>query len=576
MRTLAVAASVGALLALSASASQAAEPIMPLSEIQSGMQCTGLSVVRGTEISSFDAEVVDVVAGQQGQSGPRILVRISGPAVDSTGVGPGFSGSPLYCSSNLLEPERNAGALSEIVGEYGGKLVLATPIEEILGEPPAVPPGARSRPRFTKALAGPLTIAGLDPVLARRFADAGRRAGRTVIAAPAGPLASFPPQDLRPGAAVSVGITNGDIAISGIGTVAYRDGDAVWAFGHPFEGVGPRSLLLQDAYVFTVVSNPFGVEPALTYKLAAAGHDLGTTTNDATSAVVGRTGGLPRTIPVRAVAHDVEGGRRVVVEGQVADESALGYPAGASALALAGPLAVTQAGAGALRGVPTRTTGSMCVKVELDERKRPIRFCNRYVSGGAPDADAGGLGAIATDFSNAVGFLDAYNFGPLHVTRVEANLKLRRGLRQAYMTRLSLPRRARAGSRMPVRLVVRRVNGPRRTIRFTLRVPRSLPEGPAELELVGTAAELFTDELVIDFDELLTAGEEDGEDPGDPGPRNVEELAAQIEGLRRFDGVGARFRREGRRRVEAELPRVLRDPDIRISGRASAGFSVTR
>ena len=46
-----------ALLAPSTPA-QAAEPIMPLSEVRSGMDCTGLSVVRGTEISEFDFEVI--------------------------------------------------------------------------------------------------------------------------------------------------------------------------------------------------------------------------------------------------------------------------------------------------------------------------------------------------------------------------------------------------------------------------------------------------------------------------------------------------------------------------------------
>ena len=41
-----------------------------------------------------------------------------------------------------------------------------------------------------------------------------------------------------------------------MGTVTYVDGDTVWAFGHPLDGAGRRSLLLQDAYVYTVVNNP--------------------------------------------------------------------------------------------------------------------------------------------------------------------------------------------------------------------------------------------------------------------------------------------------------------------------------
>src|SRR4051812_26402982 len=161
-----VAALVAALLAgVAPAAALAGDPIMPLSELRPGMQCTGHSVVRGTEISSFDVEIVDVVSGDaSGGDGPRILVRVSGPAVDRTGVGPGFSGSPIYCAG------RNVGAISEAIGEYGGKTVLATPIEEILANPPDAPRG-RPVARSTRIGRGlpptdPLTVSGLSRRLA--------------------------------------------------------------------------------------------------------------------------------------------------------------------------------------------------------------------------------------------------------------------------------------------------------------------------------------------------------------------------------------------------------------------------
>ncbi len=107
------------------------------------MRCTALSVVKGTEISSFDVEILDTIAPEQGLTGPRLLIRVSGPAVAATGVGPGFSGSPIYCDG------RNAGAISEAIGDYGNFVVLATPIEEILADAPA--PTPRGRPRCRAA-----------------------------------------------------------------------------------------------------------------------------------------------------------------------------------------------------------------------------------------------------------------------------------------------------------------------------------------------------------------------------------------------------------------------------------------
>src|SRR3984885_1022036 len=121
MRSLPIAAAVAALLALSAAPAYAGDPIMPLSDVHAGMQCTGYSVIQGTTISSFNVTVLDV-AGGEATSGElaRILIEVSGPAVDATGVGPGFSGSPIYCP-DATGLQRVIGAISESVDEYGGE-----------------------------------------------------------------------------------------------------------------------------------------------------------------------------------------------------------------------------------------------------------------------------------------------------------------------------------------------------------------------------------------------------------------------------------------------------------------------
>jgi hypothetical protein len=87
------------------------------------------------------------------------------------------------------------------------------------------------------------------------------------------------------------------VSAGAVGTVAYADGRDVWAFGHPLDAAGRRRLLLQDAYVFTVVGNPIGSGELLSYKLATPLRDRGTVTNDGISAVVGRLGDLPPTTP---------------------------------------------------------------------------------------------------------------------------------------------------------------------------------------------------------------------------------------------------------------------------------------
>ncbi len=235
---------------LPTSASLAADPIMPLADVRAGMVCTSLSVVKGTEVSPFSVEIVDVVRGDALTPAPRLLVRVSGPAVDATGVGPGFSGSPIYCPDSA-GTARNVGAISETIGEYGNKLVLATPIEQMLGHDPRPPKGARKASALlssAKPIATPLTISGLSPSVRRLASGVAHKAGSRLLSAPSGPLTPPAPYKLVPGSAVAAAYSSGDVALGAIGTVSYRRGSALWAFGHGLDGVGARSLPLLDAY----------------------------------------------------------------------------------------------------------------------------------------------------------------------------------------------------------------------------------------------------------------------------------------------------------------------------------------
>src|SRR3954469_9430368 len=128
----------------------AGDPTMPLRDVHQGMRCTGLSVVRGTTISSFDVEVLGGIAAESSSGAPRILVRVSGPAVEPSGIGAGFSGSPVYCRDSA-GVRRNAGAISAGGGAYGQQNGLVPPIESILGETPPPPAGPRRDPALLRS-----------------------------------------------------------------------------------------------------------------------------------------------------------------------------------------------------------------------------------------------------------------------------------------------------------------------------------------------------------------------------------------------------------------------------------------
>jgi hypothetical protein len=553
--------------AVAAPAAAARDPIVPLSDIHRGMTCTGRTVVQGTTIADFGVEVVDVVENLDG-TGPRILVRVSGDAVAGSGIASGFSGSPVYCADRN-GAIGNAGAVSATIGQYGNDLGLVTPIEQMLGLPVKPPSGARTATKAerasVRAVATPLTISGLSPALARLVERSAGTSGRSFVAAPAGPLATFAPQPLVAGASMGAAYSTGALALSAIGTVTYRDGDAIWGFGHQFDGVGRRSLPLQDAYVYTVVDNPLDTSESTSYKLASPGHTLGTLSNDASAAVVGSLGRRPATTPVTVTVRDRDRGRTVRQRTEVADEAAVGDPLGHGLLPMIAPIAVAQAVTTAFEGAPARETGRMCLRAKVRESKRPLRFCNRYVVNGA---DTGGVPALALsmggDATAALGAIDTARYSTLHVTSVAADVSIERGLRLATILDVSGPRTVRRGGTARLEVRVREDRGPLRTRSFAVRIPRDAPLGDRKLTLSGKTLDTAGGNVTIVLD--LGGGGDDSSSGS--GALSFDQVRASFAASQRYDGLTARI---GKTRW-----RAARDDQLRIDGRAALEVKVVK
>lgn len=580
-----LAATLPVLAATAGQASAAGDPILPLNQVTAGMHCTGYTVIRGLTITSFDVDVIDVIGGTD----PSILVRASGPAVDDTGIAEGFSGSPVKCPDpNDDNIPKTVGAIAQGTGDYGNRVVLVTPIQTMLSEP-VLPPAtanttaaAAKLKRRARDLAAPLSFAGVSGPVAQALQQAGRKLGRALYAAPdpvptsgTAPGITWAPQTLTPGSSVAVGLAGGDIAAGAVGTVTYVDGSSVYAFGHPLDGAGRRALLLQDAYVYTVINNPLDTENDTSYKLAAPGHNLGTLSDDAPSAVVGTLGALPDNFPLNVSATDLDSKRTIHLRSTIADETAVGQPTGQSSLTQVGPVAVAQAAYDILRGSPARQSGSMCVRITVRERKAPLRFCNTYV-GGSPTSPAGPLVA---DFASASGLLDAYNFGVLHVTKADVNLKLRRDLRQAYILNATGPSTVKPGHDITVKMHAQRVRGAKFTKNVKVHVPSGLPKGQLILQLTGSPADVVSgssdsQDLSSVFEVALGGGDSSSSD--DPGPRNLTQLGDAFTGLEREDGVTASFHRPGDGDPSDATPdyEVYRDPELRVSGDAKIRVTV--
>ena len=202
-----------------------------------------------------------------------------------------------------------------------------------------------------------------------------------------------------------------------------------------------------------------------------------------------------------------------------------------------------------------------------------MRLCNRYVSAIAPSDPEAGANIVAaggaSDALSALTEIDNYKPRALHVTEFAARVKLRRGLRQAFLRRVELPRRVRPGRRVRAKLHLQVVRGPRITRTFRLRIPSGLRRGPRELTFVGRDVDDPDSDLFGALvDTIIIGGDEEEDSSGREGARTLDGLAGRIKDLERYDGV--------RLRAGSIRTRAYRDPDLRISGRASTAVRVVR
>jgi hypothetical protein len=308
----------------------AASRIMPLSQVKPGMKGTGRSVFSGSQVDSFEVEILGVMEKvQPGRS--WILARLKGLGLENTGVVAGMSGSPVYIDGQLV------GAVAFSYAFAKEAIAGITPIEEMLaltqaGQPrgPAsgLPAGfqlesltqeelGRAYLEMTAAAAGslstdqafvpakiPLIFSGFSEQAFRQFKPffsqhnflpvlgTGQAATQSLKLTPQ-------PVNLSEGQAVGVQLLAGDLDLTAVGTVTYVDGNKILAFGHPFYNLGPVDYGLTSAEVLAVV-------PSLesSFKLAATGQLIGRVLQDRTSGVLAEVGAFPRYIPLNVEIQD--------------------------------------------------------------------------------------------------------------------------------------------------------------------------------------------------------------------------------------------------------------------------------
>jgi len=324
-----------------------------LDEIEIGMTGVGKTIVAGDLIEEFAVDVLGVI-DQVGALSDFIVVQVSGEVIGRAGgIAQGMSGSPVYIDGKLIGALSRAANWSKAITPIG----LVTPIELMLdvlddartatiaAEPAPAAILAdidfvqlESRPNddlvaampdviFSYPVSTPLITTGLSgrslDILMSGLSSHGTSAklvtdvldmgiqpeirglsslGLTLLPlAGSGAGAAADPATLVAGGSVGVALASGDISIGSLGTITYRDGDALIGYGHPFINNGSSQFPLTSASIIDTMKSF-----EASFKLGILGDPLGTILEDRSSAIGGRLGPVADLIDLSLGVRDAD------------------------------------------------------------------------------------------------------------------------------------------------------------------------------------------------------------------------------------------------------------------------------
>ncbi|HJX90418.1 MAG TPA: hypothetical protein VJ372_07975 [Pyrinomonadaceae bacterium] len=315
--------------------------LFALEDIRPGMKGTAKTVFSGTEAEEFGVEVLGVLPGFPGPRQSAIIARLSGSNVDKTGVFAGMSGSPVFIDGKLV------GAIAFSFPFSKEPIAGITPIKQMIDlfnkgsendnkpkEPrpvsfsqlaatewkPNLPkPAVSSVSLFAPVSAGsplmpllgqqmtpiatPLVFSGISQETLAMFSPQLMASGMLPVSGAGGsaaitPLAPVDGNTFPSGSSISVQLVRGDYSLAAAGTVTLRDGDRIYAFGHPFLSLGSSDMPMSECSVVTVVPNVNN-----SFKLAVPGQMVGSISQDRASGIFGLLKQVPKMIPVKVNLH---------------------------------------------------------------------------------------------------------------------------------------------------------------------------------------------------------------------------------------------------------------------------------
>lgn len=441
-------------LALAAAANV---PLMPVRDIQPGMQGIGKTVISGDTIEEFNVEILGVSGTQA--TGYNIFARLYGDLIDKTGgVAQGMSGSPVYVDGRLV------GAVAFGKTFNDPHYCFLTPIGRmlpLLDEQRSVP--ADWLPKGTALMAGGFTEYGLE-YLQEKIAPFG------LTAVGAGGTAQESRKVLEPGSSVGAALMQGDMSLGALGTVTWTDDKGnVLAFGHSFMQRGESSFFMTKAWVLGVIPN---LQSG--YKVGNIGEPVGSITQDRSTGIGGSLGALPKTIPLFVTANDSDRAQTSNVRVRLVEDEQL-VPSIVDAVVVNTVSKTVDRAGGGTAKLRFHITGVDSKKNIIEIQRENMFYANEAL-----------LKNLNQELSEAMTILMQNKFEPVQFYGIDVEAEVSSQVQVAEVFGVRAPAAAvKPGARVPITVTLKPYRGEEftKTVYFT--VPKDHPGGKLALNVRG-------------------------------------------------------------------------------------------
>lgn len=484
---------------------------MPISEIKPGMKGTGKTVFYGTQIETFQVDIIDIVKGEGGIAN-FILANLSGDKIrEGGGISEGMSGSPVYIDDRLI------GAVSYTWEMSEHNICLITPIQEMLKifdlpynsnqttsqeykinnslyfvrensskiivkntmENNNIQELAGREEIIFYPIISPVIINGIRGRSFERLSSSLKKFNLKPIQGVYGiekinlqEVGETPSNKIEAGSAIGIQLARGDVNIISIGTVTYREGDKVLALGHSFLRKGEVSFLLSAVYIYYSLPNM-----VMPFKLGAPLNLVGKIVQDREAGILAILNSYPRIIPLKIQVTNIDSGLSFQMRVQLINDYDLLEPLVSNIIVQAIDNALDRIGVG---------TAQVEIEIKGEREGQELFRKNMYYS-----SDDIAIRAV-TEIPEIIDLIVNNYFEIVNLTEINIDIKIDNKKKIGRIAEIVLEDSSiKPGDYLEARIKIKPFRGELIEKMLTIQIPSDTPPGEALL-MVNGGGDLYT------------------------------------------------------------------------------------